>query len=106
MCDIFNEVGNPGPAQVFASLALPVATQIDGMRGEALRSEVIEEMHVPAPGAMHHPVDEQERCWMPALCRVSGDDLQVHGSLVRRRCRLCRVSRPPEPAVPWHGMER
>ena len=52
ICNVFNEIGNSGPAQFFSPFAFAVPTQIDGVSGEAMLSEVIEKMHIPTPGSV------------------------------------------------------
>ncbi len=73
--DIFNVVGDSGPAQFFSPLAVAVPAQINGMDGIAMLSEVIEKVHVPTPGSVHHSMYEEERCWMLGPDRVPGCDI-------------------------------
>ena len=47
--------------------------------------EVVEEMHLPAPGSMQHAVDEQERRCIAAPGRLSGNDLEPHRGSPRDR---------------------
>ena len=102
--NIFQVIGNSSPAQISPPLAVTMPAQIDGISREAVVSEVAEKMHIPTPGPVHHSVYKQEGRWMLALQRVFGDDLQLQAFLLRWRCHASRVSRPPEPAVPLHGM--
>jgi hypothetical protein len=104
--DIVDVVGDSRPAQFLPSLAASVSTQIDGMRGEPVLREVLENVHIPTPGSVEHSVDEEERREMSLLHRKFRDDFQFHDSLVRRRCRAKRVSLRLEPAVPQRRMER
>lgn len=52
----------------------------------------------------HHPMDEEERCWMQILDRVFGDDLQFHGfpRAASVRCRR-RITASLKLAVPLCG---
>ena len=61
-----------------ASITAAVATQIDGMSGEAVVGKAVEEMHIPVPGSMHHSVFEQKRALDAGPPANVGDNLQFH----------------------------
>jgi hypothetical protein len=49
------------------------------MGGEAVLSEVIEKMRLPAPGSMQRSMYEKERYWVRVARRILGNDFKFHG---------------------------
>ena len=50
--DVIHEISETRPPERVGSVAVAVASQTHGVCGEAVSGEVVEKMHVPAPGAV------------------------------------------------------